>query len=369
MKVQKIKLSRGYGWALLDSDYQPVREANRFMRYLYTKKYSPNTLRLYMYSLKHYYEYLKLRGISLLGFLQSGNLSLLSMLLEFSLYLENDRYGEKVIRVDIAPRVSDKTSTTYISAVLSFYEFLALETGEFSMEGFAGGRKTGEIRDFLSELTAVRKTIRRKALHKVVLKTDPKYISRTELMDILNYCTCLRDKALLCLLFESGIRLGEALGIKLEDLVLEDNRVEIQFREDNPHEARVKNQSSRAVFIPDYLCSFIAEYLVSQSLRHQSEFLFLVSSGPNKGQPLSGKSADNIFRGLSKRSGHKLHAHMFRHGHAVERIEDGFSLEEISLLLGHKNVSSTNIYAHISKRYEMEKLRPSLEANFSEALG
>lgn len=368
MKVQKIAAQRRDAYILLDDDYQPVREANRFARSLYAKNYSPNTIQTYLYALKSFYSFLAIKGWNPLVFLDDNRITLLGMMLEFAIYLDDDTYGSKVKRMHAKPRVSEKTVNNYLSAVMSFYAFHAMDSGAFRLRYSEEDQGKG-FQYFLSELTAVRKSFHKSAVARRAAPSDPEYVTREDFDRLRAACGTYRDKALIGVLFEGGLRISEALGLRLPDLKLEDEKIEVVFREDNENGARVKNYANRVCYVTSRVCSDIANMLVEESLKYESNYVFLTMQGAQAGKALGLDSAEKAIARISKRAGVQVHPHMFRHGFAVERIEEGIDLEQLALLMGHKDIGSTRIYSHISRAFETEKIRPRVEQNFREIGG
>lgn len=368
MKVQKISVSGREAWILLDDNYQPVKEVNQYARFMHITKFSPNTIRTYLFALMHFYKFLNIRGWGPFIILEKDGPTLMSLLLEFCIYLEDSTYGEKVKSIIAEPRVSDASISNYLSAVLGFYEFQSNNTGAFSFNRLTPNPKYGYM-DFLSELSQTRKTFNKSFVSRKRYTGDPEYIDRSEFNLLLSNCKTYRDKALLGVLFEGGLRISEALGLRLEDLQLEDLKIHVRFREDNENGARVKNHAERVAFVTPSVASNIALMMTNESLKYRSEYVFVNYSGPNIGRACTANSAWQALGRIGARTEINVHPHMLRHGFAVERIEEGVDLEQLALLMGHKDISSTRIYSHISRRYEAEKLRPQLDSNFNEISG
>lgn len=358
MKVQRVKTVVGTRWILLDSDYQPIDYVTRYLKYLEASGRAPNTLRLYAYALKHYCEFLESKGLNI-DKIQSEGISIVDVLVDFVLSLEYPDMLKKVVSIqDTYPALEPKTINTIIVAVVGFYDFLHISYGYDCL-----GRLTKEVdskdyRTLLSELVTIRK-----ATHVTLFKSrsprkEVEFVTRQQVDGMINACKTSRDRALVSLLFETGMRMGEALGLHLSDLQLEDNRIDVIYRPNNINEASVKNFSEGTVFLPAYVSELLRDYIIHDTLKYKSDYVFILLEGANKGKPMSLDAGKKLFQRISKRCGFYVHAHMLRHGFATERIDDGWSLEEISLYLRHKSLGSTRIYAHFSDTAKREKLRP-----------
>ena len=211
-------------------------------------------------------------------------------------------------------------------------------------------------RNFLSEI--VRDKVKNYNLFRVKdKKKELKYITRDQYKILLSACNTLRDKILLALLFEGGLRSGEACGIHIEDLSqLGEGIIQIVPREDNINGARVKNYSGGSIYIPKYVVDMITEYISTRTIK--SEYLFIKAKG-NEGSPIDHHNVTQLFISLSKRTGINVHAHMLRHGFAVEKLSgpEHFQLFEIQAYMRHKVPTSTAIYAQFTDSEKVRRMK------------
>lgn len=179
-----------------------------------------------------------------------------------------------------------------------------------------------------------------------VTKTLPHVLSLDEvnlLLDInLNKKQDYRDKAILELTYSSGLRISELTNLKFEDINLNENIVRVMG----------KGKKERIVPIGDYathyLNIYIKEYRNLFLKNKQSDYIFLNSSG-NK------ISRQSIFKMLQKRAKEKgikteFSPHTLRHSFASHMLENGADLRSIQELLGHSDISTTQIYTHIGDK-------------------
>ncbi len=176
-------------------------------------------------------------------------------------------------------------------------------------------------------------------------------------------CIHPRDKVLIGIMFECGARIGEALGIHIDDINLEDNTIRLVYREDNPNNAYVKRHSERSIYLSEHLAGMLYELLISLADLNP-KFLFVVMYGKNKGRPMTYDNARNIVARAGRAAGIKVHPHMLRHGFAQVRLNDEtapFSLAEIGKTLGHASEESTKIYAGLSEETIRRKSKEYLK--------
>lgn len=156
----------------------------------------------------------------------------------------------------------------------------------------------------------------------------------------------LRDKAILELLFSTGLRVSELVGL---------NRDQINF-ERREFGVIGKGRRARVVFLSDGAVEWVERYLASR--RDESKALFIRYNGPT---PESGAEESESLR-LSARSVQrmvekyvkkaklpiKITPHGLRHSYATDLLHNGADLRAIQEMLGHKNVSTTQIYTHVT---------------------
>jgi len=157
--------------------------------------------------------------------------------------------------------------------------------------------------------------------------------------------TGLRDRAILELLFSTGLRISELIALNRDSVNLD--RKEFMVRG--------KGQKDRPVFVSDSAALAVADYLSER--KDSLPALFLNNS---KNQPLAGTSGD--YRRLTPRSVERIinkyvraagitkHVtpHTLRHSFATDLLMNGADLRSVQSLLGHSNISTTQIYTHVT---------------------
>ncbi len=143
-----------------------------------------------------------------------------------------------------------------------------------------------------------------------------------------------RNTLLLELLYSSGIRISEALNIKIKDINMSDKSIRILG----------KGSKMRIVYFGEYAKEYLEEYL---KVRNSSlEYLFL-----NKNNTLlTRRGAEYIISNLVKTSllKKKVTPHTFRHSYATEMLNNGADIRSVQELLGHSSLSTTGIYTHVT---------------------
>jgi integrase/recombinase XerD len=168
----------------------------------------------------------------------------------------------------------------------------------------------------------------------------PRGVSRVEVERILARIpdTALRDKLLFRLLLETGLRVGEALSLHIQDLDL---------RLDDEHLAVIgKGGKRRTVLLDDSrLVALIRRYLKQTGYQHG--YLFRAHKN-GQGGPIRYQSVRQKWQKYCEAAGIVCTIHQLRHAHATELVNEGVSLTTIRKRLGHQNLQTTLRYAEQS---------------------
>ncbi|MGZ6669715.1 MAG: tyrosine-type recombinase/integrase [Solirubrobacteraceae bacterium] len=156
----------------------------------------------------------------------------------------------------------------------------------------------------------------------------------------------LRDRFLFALLASTGMRIGQALGLRHEDVVAWERRIVIRAREDASRRARSKGGAEGGVPVPAELMRLWNDYMHEEYRDLDSDFVFVNLWGGRVGRPLSYSNVDRIVERTQQKVGFHFTAHRLRHTYATLAYRDGVQLEVIGALLTHRSPSSTLIYTH-----------------------
>ena len=161
----------------------------------------------------------------------------------------------------------------------------------------------------------------------------------------------LRNTAIIELLYSCGLRVSELCALKLNDLFLQEGFVRISGK---GNKERLVPMSPKAV---TDIQNYLADPLRTEPKPEARAYLFI--SG--KGNKISRNMVFNIVQALALRSGigKEISPHTFRHSFATHLLEGGADLHAIQLMLGHEDVSTTEIYTHV----EDDQVREALYKN------
>lgn len=155
----------------------------------------------------------------------------------------------------------------------------------------------------------------------------------------------LRDRTILELLFSSGLRVSELVGLNRDQISLNLKRKEFMVRG--------KGQKDRLVFISDEAANWLHRYLEKRT--DNSPPLF-INNSKNRRQiaqdghhlRLSSRSIQRIVQKAALKAGlsKKVSPHTLRHSFASNLLSNGADLRSIQVMLGHANIATTQIYTH-----------------------
>jgi integrase/recombinase XerD len=154
----------------------------------------------------------------------------------------------------------------------------------------------------------------------------------------------LRDKALLELLYACGTRVTEIINLKISDLFLKEEIIRVFGK--GSKERIVPIGSSAIHWVEEYLLK--SRPLLEKKLKSEN-IVFL----NNRGMKLSRMGVWKIINRYTIQSGVKreVHPHTFRHSFATHLLEGGADLRAVQEMLGHADISTTQIYTHIDRDY------------------
>ena len=178
-------------------------------------------------------------------------------------------------------------------------------------------------------------------------KKLPTFLTKDEVLKLLDTFDNIKSKLMISLLYACGMRVSELVNLKIDNLDL---------NEKVGHIRQAKGRKDRMFNIPEFLLEDIIFQIENQKSNNQ-EYIF---SGP-KGQ-LTPRNIQKIVSLASKKAGinKPVHPHTLRHSFATHLLENGTDIRKIQELLGHADLSTTQIYTHISTE-ELKKIKSPLD--------
>lgn len=275
-----------------------------FLRYLLIDKgYSNNTIESYKRDLEKFLIFNKNKDINSI---KNNDLK------EYIKYLNEEKLNEKSIARNI-------------SSIKSFYKFLSIQKYIVS-----------------NPSDALYQPKLKKSLPIILTEEEVLKLLDIKLTDNFSY----RNKAMLELMYATGLRVSELVNLKLQDIDLNQDII------------RTFGKGSKERVIPigdyakEYLEKYIYEYRGSMLKKEMNEYLFLNNHGKKM-------SRQGFFKIIKKIAGEKgitkdLSPHTLRHSFASHLLKYGADLRTIQELLGHSDISTTQIYTHITNE-ELKK--------------
>jgi len=173
-------------------------------------------------------------------------------------------------------------------------------------------------------------------------------LSEDEVAALVAACVRGRDRLLLAVLAGTGMRIGEALGLRHEDWDAAECQVRVVPR-DNDNRARSKSPVPRTIPVPPALVHTYADYLHEEYGDVDSDYVFVNLWAGRVGSPLGYAAVYDLVRRLRSRTGIDFDPHWLRHTYATRLLRAEVPVEVVSLLLGHASVNTTTAtYAHLS---------------------
>jgi integrase/recombinase XerD len=330
-------------WTVLGDGDVPVAPVDRFLAYLTGIGRSPNTVKAYAHDLKNYWEFISFRGLD-------WREARLEDIGEFVAWLQlppAGRSGAVAVLPWVSVQVTASTVNRKLAAISAFYAHQARSgTGAGDLLAVWRTGSRGGWKPFLHHVSKGMPYRGREISLKVPGKL-PRILTAAEMQAILDACTRLRDRFFFALLYDSGCRAGEALGLRHEDIAAAEREVSIVPRE-NANGARAKS-GGRTVPVGPELIRLYADYLHGEYGASLSDYVFInIWAGP-KGQAWSYQAAYDLVLRLRARTGIAFDPHWFRHSAATRWLRDGVPIEVVSALLGHSSVTVTSsVYGHLT---------------------
>lgn len=372
-RVQRLALSGGgRTWTVVGRDHRLIGPAEEYLEYLRAQRVSPNTVKSYARALALWWEYLEQFELGWAGV----------TLEDFGGFLTWLRTGDGPAVVSIEPgraRFAESTIAVRLRAVLSCYTYHQLNGVDAGRELYRiiHGR-AGSYKPLLEHIA--RRKGRRQAVIRVRRPRDlpPPTLTPGQIERICEACAqwdpdarqwrgSVRNRLLWSLLAESGLRLGEALGLQHRDWHTgcgDTPFIEVVPRE-HQHDVRAKS-GYRRLYVSDEVDRLYGEYLwllceAGADLAtddFDASLVFVNLDREPRFAPWKPDSVydlvDRLSRQLAGQVPEGWTPHWFRHSHASALLLSGVPVHVVSRRLGHSDVQTTlNTYAHVTEDAEL----------------
>ncbi|PKL35149.1 MAG: site-specific tyrosine recombinase XerD [Spirochaetae bacterium HGW-Spirochaetae-1] len=276
---------------------------SRFKRFLQVEKgLSPNSIYSYTYDLKKFSEYLTSQNKDILAATQE----------DVQQFLKFEKTKKKN---------STRTLARSLAAIRQFYNFLS--DTEVNIDNPTTKIESPHIEKTLPDFLTIKEVDK---LFSSISEEDPYE---------------LRDKTIFELLYSSGLRISEAVDLEIDEMDFENSFLSIIGKGDKERIVPVNEEAKRLLL--KYLRDSRQDILGTR----ESEYLFV----SKKGSKLNRKSVWRLLKNYVVRTKitKNITPHTLRHSFATHLIENGADLRSVQELLGHMDISTTQVYTHLAK--------------------
>lgn len=350
MRVQRVLMpgSETESWTVVGDDLVPVEPVERFLAYLASIERSPNTIKAYAHDLKDWFTFLGRQGLHW----QTVTLEDVAGFVAWLRLPPAGRGGQVAVLPTVDHHCSASSVNRKLAALTSFCEFHVRHgvqlAGLLTTLAPPGRRSsTTSFKPFLHHVTKGTAQ-RRRAITLAAPTPRPKVLTAGEAQAILDACEHLRDRLLFAALLDTGMRIGEALGLRHEDLAIAEREVTVTPRH-NDNRARAKAGRSRTIPVSAELIRLYADYLAGEYGALDSDYVFVNLWGRPHGHPLTYPAVYDLVGRLRRRTGIDFGPHLFRHTYATWLLRRGAGMESVKELLGHASITTTvDTYGHLT---------------------
>ncbi|MDO8563956.1 MAG: tyrosine-type recombinase/integrase [Nanoarchaeota archaeon] len=162
-------------------------------------------------------------------------------------------------------------------------------------------------------------------------KRLPEVLTKQEVVKLIDSADNLKSKLIISMLYSSGLRVSEVVNLKVSDVDFQNNLGWVR---------KGKGSKDRMFNLSKNLNDDIQKYLAGR----ENKYIF------SKEEPLTTRNIQKIIFNLRGKAGinKKLTPHTLRHSFATHLLEEGTDIRVIQSLLGHSNLNTTQVYAHVS---------------------
>lgn len=177
-------------------------------------------------------------------------------------------------------------------------------------------------------------------------KRNPDFLFEDEIFDLLNSIDTstplgIRNKTMLELMYASGLRCSEVVNLRINNIDFNRQLLLIHG----------KGNKDRYVPFHDYAKEWLIDYLegARKQLTCDNDYVFVNKNG----KPLTNRGVEDIVNRIAYNydATKKIHPHTIRHAFATHLLNHGADIRIVQELLGHENLSTTQIYTHITKEH------------------
>ncbi len=235
--------------------------------------------------------------------------------------------------------VSERSIARYISALKGFHKYLL-------HEGVADTDPTANL-DAPKKTTFLPHVMSCEQVERLLAQPDPNLVE-----DGQERVLRLRDKAMLELLYATGMRVSELVQVRMRDIQSKQIHIDDEERTMTYLHCFGKGEKERLIPLGHVAFEQVNHY-IRLSRPHLlktplSDYVFL----SRRGQPMSRQAFWKILKKYLRRAGlsDSISPHTLRHSFATHLLERGADLRSLQMMLGHSDIGTTQVYTHVSTR-------------------
>ena len=348
--VKEIIASNGIKRYIVENeDGDIIIPVVKYLKYLDALGRARNTIKAYASDLNIYFEYLEQQN-------KDCNDINLDDLVDFLSCLKiSSRRASSINRI--------------VNTVIEFYDY-SQRISEFDKD-ISSVKKEAKhdkrrFNSFLHGITNQRNTMTN-ILKVKESKVAKRSLKKEEIQIIYEACDNIRDRFLIFLLWETSMRVGEALSLWIEDFKFDKLEIHITDRGQLENDAEIKNkQSERVIHVTQDLMNIFMDYICEHHIDDvDTNFVFINIVGTRKNNPMTYSDVAYIFKKLKiKTNIDNLHPHMIRRSSLTYYAKCGLRKEILRSRSGHKSIAALHDYYIIPTDEELLTEWNNINDNF-----
>ena len=341
MELSIIRDGTGVFPVLLDEQMRIIKPVFEFLRFQRARGLAENTLRSYGWDLKRYFEFLSTQNIHY-------DAVSFSMIGDFVEFLRSPANATGTSFLYTESKRTAKTINRILGTVHSFYKYQAMMGGIDNPVLMQDIKKPSSM--FKSMLEHTRKDNYIKQSVFKVKESDyaVNLMSDADAERFLGALSCERDKLIFKTMLLTGARIGEVLNLRIEDIPFPNGTRQLGVLRG------IKSKGKkRDLYVPMSLIEEIDTFILEERSRidTQHSYVFVALQGVNCGNPMTYRGIYEVFQRAARDIGIHLRCHDIRHTFITKLVESGMDISVVRIIAGHKHISTTQEYLHISTSY------------------